>query len=828
VGAARTGAGSVWAAVNARNHCAAGSVAYDRRDERMDGFGMWTQAVNGMESAAVALTGVRITARVSAVGQRTVVEQVFVNREQRAIEAVYTFPLPEGAAVCGFEAITGERVLTGRIEELAEGMEKYEEAVKEGHGAFMAELWRPDVFSTRIGNLKPGQAVLVRLTYVAEVEVAERKMRLSFPTTLAPRYGTGKGMDPVEAAVESDALNPPHVLAVPYGLELAAEIDVGLALKAVGSPTHGVRVEHDGATWKVTLAGGRAEMNRNVVIEAELARAAGAAAWVEEGVEAGEKFVAVSFLPEFEEGELEAVPAREVVFVLDCSGSMEGPSIAQAKRALALCLKCLNEGDRFNICRFGSTHEFMARESAAYTQETLDRALAWLERVGANLGGTELFEPLNAVLRGAGERLREVVVLTDGQVTNEPALVKLAGSYRARARIFAFGIGPASSEFLVKGIARATGGASDFVSPGERIEEKVLRMFGRMASPRLEDIEVWWGGAEADMEPRRVAALFDGEPLRVAARVRGRLPAEVGLKARWKGQEKTWRVAVGAASAARGAGMVAACWARARLAVLELGDGTGEMSDARRRAAAVELSKRYGVLSKETTFVAVAHRSLEERTRGMPALRRVPVMLAKGWGGMDFLEEGMVRCCCKAAPASADVQFGAELAEPPTAGSSSVRGAAGGIGRRLLARVRGKMKASMSKNSIDRAMRGPSGGDAEMLAELAPDSSGGDPLQELLMKQTAEGSFDADEALVGGLVVGKPFDVAAVRREIASRSSSVKPELKRKVEATALVLRVLEECFAGQRDMWRLAAEKARRWLSKVAPEVAAWCAGGK
>jgi Ca-activated chloride channel family protein len=773
----------------------------------MDGLGMWTRAENEMESVPVALTGVRITAYVSAVGQRTVVEQVFMNREHRAIEAVYTFPLPEGAAVCGFEAITGERVLTGQIEELGEGMKKYEEAVQEGHGAFMAELWRPDVFSTRLGNLKPGQAVLVRLTYVAEVELAERKMRLSFPTTLAPRYGTATGMDPVEAAVESDALNPPHVLAVPYGLELAVEIDVGLAVKAVGSPTHGVRVEHDGATWKVTLAGGRAEMNRNVVIEAELAREAGAAAWAEEGVMAGETFVAVSFLPEFEESELEAVAAREVVLVLDCSGSMGGASIRQAKRALALCLKCLNEGDRFNICRFGSTHEFMARESVAYRQETLDRALAWLERVDANLGGTELFEPLSAVLRGAGERLREVVVLTDGQVTNEPALVKLAASYRGRARIFSFGIGPASSEFLVKGMARATGGASDFVSPGERIEEKVLRMFGRMASPRLEDIEVLWGGAEADMEPRTVAALFDGEPLRVAARVRGRLPTEVGLKARWKGQEKTWHVALSAAQGARGPGMIAACWARARLAVLELGDGTGERSDARRREAAVELSKRYGVLSKETTLVAVEHRSLEERTRGAPALRRVPVMLAKGWGGTDEIMLG----CDYLADSSTAVRGVGDISSMPAAGA--------GVLGRFLGRLKG-----------GRQFRASVGGPPAPSASLHDEtydlgSSTPDPLQELLMKQTAEGSFDADEVLVGGLIVGKRFDVAAVKREIAGLTGSVKPEWKRKAEATALVLRVLEECFAAQRDIWRLAAEKARRWLRKVAPEVARWCA---
>lgn len=786
----------------------------------MEGFGLWTTSRNRMESAPVALTGVRFTTRVTAVGQRTVVEQVFLNREERAIEALYTFPLPEGAAVCGFEVITGDRVLTGEIEELSKGIEKYEEAVSEGHGAFMAELWRPDVFSTRVGNIKPGQAVLIRLTYAAEVEVAERKLRLALPTTLAPRYGTATGMDIVEAVLESEALNPPHVLAVPYGLELSVELDLGLKLKSVGSATHAVRVEHgDGDAWRVTLSGGRAEMNRAVVIEAELAKEAGAKAWAEEGLVPEEKFVAVSFLPEFEVEELDAVPAREVVFVLDCSGSMEGPSIEQAKRALALCLKCLNEGDRFNICRFGDRHEMMKPGSVLYTQATLDGALMYLGKTRADLGGTELYAPLEEVLRGAGrERLREIVVLTDGQVTNEPALVKLAGGFRGRARIFSFGIGPASSEFLVRGIARATGGASDFVAPGERIEEKVLRMFGRMASPRLEDVEVTWQGAEADMEPRWTGGLFDGEPLRVSARVRGALPREVTLKARWKGREKEWRVAVPAASvrhaSERAASPVAASWVRARLAALELADAFPAMPKAQRRETAVGLSKRYGVLSRETTFVAVEHRSLEERTRGMPALRRVPVMLAEGWGGEMLAEEATLYC--RMAPA----------APAPAGGMAAAfsRGAPGGLRRRLNKLITSAKKRKAASADFDALTRADAeSDDSVMFGVEATAGESGSLLEKLLMSQTAEGWFGWEDDLAKPVLNGKPWKIAEYGPTLDALLASLDSALKTKVRATALMLRAFEDCFPDDADLWRLAAAKARRWIEKASPEAAAW-----
>src|SRR5947207_11363561 len=143
--------------------------------------------------APVALRGVRLRAHIAALGQRTTIEQTFVNVERNAIEAVYTFPLPENAAVCGFEIITGDRVLSGRVEESDLATAQYDDAIRQGHGAYMLNSERPDVFSVSVGNLKAGQAVTIRLTYIAEVEVVDGSIRLAFPTTVAPRYVTSSG-----------------------------------------------------------------------------------------------------------------------------------------------------------------------------------------------------------------------------------------------------------------------------------------------------------------------------------------------------------------------------------------------------------------------------------------------------------------------------------------------------------------------------------------------------------------------------------------------------------------------------------------------------------
>src|SRR3954462_557349 len=246
----------------------------------------------------VALRGVRLTGRVAGMSLKATLEQTFVNLEPHAIEAVYTFPLPENAAVCGFEVVFFDKVFTGVVDETDRAIERYDDAIAEGHGAYLLEQHRPDVFSVRVGNLKPRQAVTIRLTYVSDLVAVDRSIRLAFPTTIAPRYFTANGMDPIDAAIEGDALNPPHVLDVPYGLSMELEVDLGKSLTGVSSPSHHVLVSRGdaGGTWIIGFAGGVAEMDRDVVLELALAREQEPFALAAMSA-AGERFVAVNFLP---------------------------------------------------------------------------------------------------------------------------------------------------------------------------------------------------------------------------------------------------------------------------------------------------------------------------------------------------------------------------------------------------------------------------------------------------------------------------------------------------------------------------------------------------
>ncbi|MDQ3440357.1 MAG: Flp pilus assembly complex ATPase component TadA, partial [Planctomycetota bacterium] len=615
----------------------------------------------------VALRGVRLRSRLTALCERTTIEQTFVNAEPRAIEAVYTFPLPDGAAVCGFEVVTGDRVLTGVVEESNRAIAQYENAISDGDGAFLMEQERADVFTIRVGNVKPRQAATVRISYARALARADRTIRIAFPTTVAPRYVTDSGgRDPIEAGIDGDAVNPPHVLHVPYGLSVDVEIDLGRGVREITSPSHAIHEEPTNETRvrRVTLTGGITEMNRDVVIALEMAKDEKPAVQVGRWTD-GKPFLAVTFMPEFDVDELAHPPApSEVVFMLDCSGSMQGESIEQAQNALELCLRSLGEGDTFNLCRFGSTFELMAPEPVPYHAHTMRQAVRQINR-GADLGGTELLAPLEAILRLPPRpgTVRQIILLTDGQISNEAEVIALARAHADRCRIFTFGIGAAASASLVNGLARATRGAAEFIAVGERIEDKVLRTFGRLASPQVTDVELDFNGADVQTLAS-IPPVFDGDALAVYGRVLGRLPSEVTLRCNSRTGPKSWTLPV--PDMRHDGGAIALMFARRAIQSFEDVNAVRrpvyQETPTRDEAKLIALSKEFGLLCSLTTFVAIEHRTPAERNEGRPALRRVPVLLAEGWGGVEPAAGGMLLDCLvsrsSAAPAAAPSSIG--------------------------------------------------------------------------------------------------------------------------------------------------------------------------
>lgn len=734
-------------------------------------------------NAKVALQGVRIRAHVAGFAQKTTIEQTFANLEKKPIEAIYNFPLPANAAVCAFEIITDDRILTGKIDEAETAAENYQAAIEEGHGAFMATQVRPDVFTVNVGNLKPEQQVTVSITYVAKLERHEKSMRMAIPTTIAPRYVTASGMNPVDAMIDGDAMNPMRAWVVPYGFELQLEIDLGRDLGNVHSPTHAIHSTTSSSHSRtITLATGLAEMNRDVVIVMDLMEEQAPTAQRTVAPD-GATFLAVTFVPEFDETVTQDSPPMETIFVLDCSGSMQGDSIRQARRALELCLRSLSAQDTFNICRFGSTFEMFAREPVSYTQETLRQAIAYV-RAEANLGGTKLMAPLITLLAGKPSRgaCRQIVLLTDGQVSNEPAVLKLAKDRAAFNRIFSFGIGNACSRSLVEGLARATRGATEFVGEGEAIEPKVLRTFGRISSPAIRDVTVDFGHATAELATD-IPPVFDGEVMSVFVRLSGKVPELITLKGNSAQGPVRWTVNIPHDACADN-GVIASMWAREKIGELEdqllrepLFTGDSQVNPLVTHLVA--LSKEFNLLTSRTAFIAIEHRSIAERTQGLPAQRRMPIAMPRGWGDLDEAQVQVEHATI----------FACRM--PPTPPASYAPFA---------------LRRSTPRRSLKQVISGIFNSEQALM----PDAQQQQLLQ-LLSRQNADGSFNGNDAAelldscgLNGMATCTKLEAYASQANAAERSQLVQ---------TLAVLVLLQHSYAALKDQWQLAEKKARRYV---------------
>lgn len=761
--------------------------------------------------AAVPLAGVAIEAEISGLCARVAVAHRYVNCETTPIEAVYVFPLDEGAAVSGFEAIVDGTLVVGEVQERERAFETYDEAIELGHGAFLLDEERPDVFQASIGNLPPGKEVLVRLTYVTELPVDEGRLRFTIPTTVSPRYA------PAEDRVgpgrpDSEALNPPVAWTVPYGLNLAVRVTMPGRIAAIESPSHAISVSRvpdrvagaapasddrslgrrtaeadrcaqpgDAHTELiVTLAQREAALDRDFVLSIDAADLDAPQAWIECDDE-GRETIAVAFVPSLP---VEPTPA-EIVFVVDRSGSMEGSSIEEVRHALQLCLRSMIPGCRFNIVGFGSTYEALFPESRPYDDASLGEAAGHVATLNANLGGTEILPALQFALEATAhpDLPRQIVVLTDGEVTNTDAVIALAAAHAKRARIFTFGIGAGASHHLVRGLARAGGGAAEFIYPGERIEAKVMRQFGRLLSPALADVEVEWRGGRVKQVPSKVPPVFSGSRLLLYGFVDGARPTAARLSARGPHAPLSFEVPLHGVPVTTGR-VVATLAARARVRELEetsewlTGRGSQQLErkESLVRREIIEWSLRYGLISRETSFVAVERR--DTPVQGDMQLRRVPVALTTGWGGLDRRAVYVSGLSSVSAPTPV---WRREFLLAPEA-SRSLEGRRVGAVSKLGRRARSARSRPRRPAELDA----------------------------LVALQGADGTWELTERLAD--ILGRRPQTL----EAALAGASGAPDDVRRAWATALALAWLQLNAADCADEWRWLGAKARKWLDGV------------
>uniref|UniRef100_A0A671W736 von Willebrand factor A domain-containing protein 5A-like n=1 Tax=Sparus aurata TaxID=8175 RepID=A0A671W736_SPAAU len=470
----------------------------------------------------------------------------YENKEDKPLEAVFVFPLPGDAAVCHFSATIGQTQIVAEVKKKKQAREEYDDALSSGQQAFLLEEsdQSPDIFSLSVGSLPPGESASIRLEYVTELAVqADDGLRFCLPAVLNPRYQP-QGSEGASVQVTS----VPASL-VPYSLSFSARVSSPRPVSKVESncsldPLQYLNTEQTQATVK--LAAGH-KFDRDVEVLIYYKDAHQPTAVVEAGQASakpgslmGDPVVMLSLYPEFPQDVMSSLAScGEFVFLLDRSGSMDCPMnnskrdqtrIGSARDTLLLLLKSLPMGCYFNIYSFGSEYEHIFPKSVEYSEKTMEEALKKVEKMDADLGGTEILEPLQHIHSQPciPNQPRQLFVFTDGEVCNTKEVISLVKKNSGSHRCFSFGIGEGASSALINGLAKEGGGHAQFITGADRMQPKVMQSLRFSLQPAVEDISVTWDlpkGVSVTVLSPPITAIFQGQRSLVYAQLSGQVGA---------------------------------------------------------------------------------------------------------------------------------------------------------------------------------------------------------------------------------------------------------------------------------------------------------------
>ncbi|XP_056650155.1 von Willebrand factor A domain-containing protein 5A-like [Monodelphis domestica] len=730
----------------------------------------------------------------------------YKNEETGPVEALFVFPMDEDSAVYSFQAVVDGKNIVGEIREKQKAQEDYENAISQGQEAFLLEQDSSsgDIFSCSIGNLPPGQNATVTLSYVQELSLeADGAVRFVLPAILNPRYL-------LQESAETESITS-HISRIPgkelpYTFSVSANICSSNGIEKVHSSCALSPLKYladDKTVAQVSLAEGH-KFDRDVEIlvyyggintpsiSLELPQAG-----AKPGSLMGDTAMMVSFYPSIPEAEGEST-SGEFIFLMDRSGSMASPlnyemgsqlRIASAKETLILLLKSLPLGCYFNIYGFGSTFDYFFPESVEYTQQTMEEAVQRVKSLEADLGGTEILEPLKSIYSKSCKpnHPRQLFVFTDGEVCDTGLVIAEVRRHSQNHRCFSFGIGEGASTSLIKGIARAAGGTAEFITGKDRMQPKALRSLKRALQSVIQEISLSWilpPELETTLLSPAPTVIFQGQRLIVYAQLKGanafeEAAGEVCLEYTFQGDGFRSTMPFFLDPKADDKLTIHRLAAKSLIQTLE-----GSSQDtAEEKKKVVDISLQSGIVSPHTAYIAI-NKELNEPIQG-PLIRRDIPLAYMSPRAMKFM--------------AAPMAFGSPLMTQSLS-SCLVQGGlcadAGFFGHPF------KKKNSSRHENFTRSFSPemPCSFTMESDRALTPPES---PLLQLISLQKADGSWELDEALTSVLGVSVQAALAAL------------PDQSKDVPSWATILAVLwlHSSFWGQREEWELLEKKAVAWI---------------
>jgi Ca-activated chloride channel family protein len=545
--------------------------------------------------------------------------------------------------------VIGDRIVVGEIKERVEAKVIYEAAKRSGRKATLIEEERPNIFTNSVANIGPGETVVVQIEYQEPVHRSGNTSSLRVPLVVAPRYnpapitqtvdlgrgGWGKTNEPANDPIpDRDRITPPvldpRVEPPTNPVAITVHLNAGFPLDEVKSHHHAVKIDAPSDDVRIIrLDNHVTPADRDFELTwMPAAAAAPSVGLFREHVGNADYVLALVTPPLLADAQKEALP-REMVFVIDNSGSMGGTSITQAKASLLFALDRLKPNDRFNVIRFDHTMDAVFADTVAADAGNLARAKAFVSALQAS-GGTEMVPPMKAALsdrRGPDSQyLRQVVFLTDGEIGNEQELFDTIAAMRGRSRVFMVGIGSAPNSFLMTRAAEIGRGTFTHIGSVDQVQERMRELIEKLESPIVTGLTASYTGGAMDATPDALPDLYRGEPTVIAARLGA---ADGQLEFKGMIGNRPWTVTLPVAKAAEGTGL-SKLWARRKITDAEMAHRLGQASAKETDQRILGLALEHHLVSRLTSLVAVD--ATPSRPEGAQLTRaELPLNLPAGW-----------------------------------------------------------------------------------------------------------------------------------------------------------------------------------------------------
>jgi Ca-activated chloride channel family protein len=488
------------------------------------------------------LVKTNVDINVTGIVARTKLTQTFKNASDDWVNGLYVFPLPENAAVDHLLMTVGERKIEGQIKEKSQAKKVFEQAKAEGKKASLITQQRPNVFSNSIANIGPGESIEISIEYQQVLAYSDQQYSLRFPMTITPRYSpkdspnTSLDVEPVYQT------NP--IIRNNNQVKLTVNLKTGFELEKINSEFHAISSKQlsDGSQH-IELSGDTIA-NKDFILtwQPELG-AQPQTSYFKQNVNGDEYGLIMLLPPKPTNTQNKQLTPREVIFVLDTSGSMEGESITQAKQALILAIEQLSENDSFNIIEFNSYAQNLWMSAKVADQTNKYQAKEFVSGLSAN-GGTNIRNAFNLAFPSSiGEatesnsasnkeleetaKLRQIIFVTDGSISNEEPLMQQIKQNIGDSRLFTVGIGSAPNTYFMTEAAKMGRGTFTYIGSTEQVQEKMQTLLNKLQHPALTNIELQLNSAPLinnqyfEIYPNIISDLYLGEPLVLSYRLDG-------------------------------------------------------------------------------------------------------------------------------------------------------------------------------------------------------------------------------------------------------------------------------------------------------------------